>query len=490
MIYLVTPYRPKMFPFSRSFVFLNLLMICSIRVNAQCSTNCTTTLNSSGGSGDLTLESGDTLCINATSANLDVDYDEIRMRPGSGMKMCSDPEDTIKFNAELRFFSGGTGTHSLITNNGNFDYTFGNLGYARTNIINHGYWEVQGGFLQNTNGPPSFTNNVDAQVVINGDFDVNNGEFSNAGDLLVTGDMDFNGADFSNTSTVEVEGLLTINSSTTVTVANGIFIADELVLNSGDLEAGAGGCAAFLIKNSTTINGGVNVNSGDIWLTDSTDADTVNSNGCPGPAEDCGGFVFSATNNCFIALPVFFRSVSVSREENGIHVNWSTLIEVNSDYFSIEWSDNLRSWKEAGRVEASGNSRSIVSYQRILNSIPNGLLYLRVASVDRDGNVTISEIMPVFEKNIESSTISLNVENEALWCDWSHNDPSMKIELWSYQGYLLRSKRIEKYDVLPLHDIVDRYVIAKVYGQSGIANVRLFLLENGMNCYHTQLRVR
>lgn len=471
-------------------MYLTVIISCYSHVYGQCSSGCTTTLNSTGGAGNITLEAGDTLCINATSANLNVNYAEVRMRPGSGLKMCSDPEDTIKFNAELIFYSGGVGTHSLITNNGNFDYTFGNLGYQRTNIVNNGYWEVQGDFNQNSTGPPTFINNSDAEVIVNGDFNLNAGTFQNDSEITITGDMDFNGADFINTSTLEVGGLLTINSSTNITVTDGVFIADDLILNSGNFEAGAGGCAAFLITNNTTINGGVNVNSGDIWLTDSTNTDTVNSNGCPGPDEDCGGFVFSSNNTCFTTLPVLFKSFEALRKNSWAEVSWQTAIEVNSDYFLVEWTNDLRNWHVALSIQAAGNSSEIISYNARLVDAPMNLFYVRVRSVDLDGNIDYSKIRTVLKAQADHTEVSLFTTQDDLRCTWEGEEETLKMELVNLQGQLLYSNRILKNDIIPLQDVTNQYVIAKVYGQSGTADVKLFQLGERKNCYHTQLRVR
>lgn len=389
-----------------------LLCIYTYKVDAQCSTGCTVAYDHTGttsgsiGSGTVTLSTGDTMCINATSGNITVDYDAVRFRPGSGLKMCSDPEDTIKWNNPISFFSGGTGTHVEFFNYGNFEYTVGNLGFARVHIHNYGHWNINGDFAQNSTGPPSFSNYAGGSVLIEGTFDVNNGPFLNEGILEATGDLDFNGNDFTNTGSVTVGGELTINSSSNVYINGGVFIATDLLINGGNFDAsGSAGCSAFLITNNTHINSGVSVTGGNVWITDSTNADTINTNNCG----SCG-FTFDQTNDCFTSLPVELIQFNGRLVEGGVQLNWSTLSEKNNSHFIIERSTNLEDFTAIDLVYGSGTTSEITHYQFLDNSPNlNGRVYYRLRQVDFDGTAEYTPIVSVNLKEIyrlEATAIS------------------------------------------------------------------------------------
>ncbi len=414
---------------------------------AQCSTGCTITHTGSGsvGSGTITLTTGDTLCITASGGNIEVDYDAVRFRPGSGLKMCSATDsDTVKWNNPISFFSGGSGTHVTFWNYGNFEYTVGTLGYQRVNIHNYGYWNINGDFNQNSTGPPNFYNYAGATVHIEGTVDINNGEFLNEGDFTVDGDLDFNGNDFTNTSNVTVGGHLTINSSSTVSLNGGVFIATDLTLNGGDFDAsGSEGCSAFLITNSTTVQSGVNVTGGEVWITDSTDADTVNVNNCGGPSFDCG-INFNQQNDCYTALPVELIHFTSQLAEGGVLLHWTTLTEINNNHFIIERSTDLEIFHPIGVVGGNGTTSEVTNYQFLDQSSGlSGTVYYRLRQVDFDGTSSYSKITMV---NVDQFIVELYptfVEKE-FTLFWTNADRNLaRMEIVGVTGTVFHDQIIE-----------------------------------------------
>lgn len=387
------------------------------QVYSQCSSGCTTTLTATGGSGNITLDAGDTLCITATSANLEVNYAEIRMKPGSAMLLCSDPEDTIFINGQLRFFTGTGGVFSDIVNNGNAVYTFGNLTYQRANIYNHGYFEVQGNLAQNTTGPRSFTNYAGARLNVIGGIDVNAGPFKNYGTIEATGELDFNGTEFSNSGRIEIGEKITLNASSTIYIESGIFIAKDLELNTGSLETN-NGCAAFLIKDNTTIFGSVSVLNGDVYITDSTDLDSWNTNTCGDVAKNCGGLVFSQTNTCFDVLPVHFGDVYVKNHGNVNVLNWHIYEESNNEKYIIQGSNDAINFTEIGKINSWGDSKEEQVYRYNLQSVQ--YKYARIQQVDFDGKNTNSKVVvlpPLMQTTslvIEDGMMLINSASEIL----------------------------------------------------------------------------
>jgi hypothetical protein len=71
-------------------------------------------------------------------------------------------------------------------------------------------------------------------------------------------------------------------------------------------------------------------------------------------------------------------------------LNWSTLSEQNSDYFSIERSQNGSEWHAIGEVQAVGNSSVEQLYQLIDDaSRSNTMIYYRVLQFDFQGESAI-----------------------------------------------------------------------------------------------------
>ena len=87
-----------------------------------------------------------------------------------------------------------------------------------------------------------------------------------------------------------------------------------------------------------------------------------------------------------VALPVellYFEGYGYPRFNN---LKWSTASEYNSDYFSIERSEDGEFWKTVGTKGASTNSTQIINYYYNDSYINKGLIYYRLKQVDFDGN--------------------------------------------------------------------------------------------------------
>jgi hypothetical protein len=85
-------------------------------------------------------------------------------------------------------------------------------------------------------------------------------------------------------------------------------------------------------------------------------------------------------------LPVELISFEVNCiEENSKEITWSTASERNSAYFTIEKSNDGINWNEINKVQAAGNSTSILQYSTIDNVIDDKTVYYRLNQVDTDG---------------------------------------------------------------------------------------------------------
>jgi hypothetical protein len=88
----------------------------------------------------------------------------------------------------------------------------------------------------------------------------------------------------------------------------------------------------------------------------------------------------------FEYLPVELLSFDVNCEGgNTKEISWSTASERNSNYFSIEKSSDGVDWIEINRVEAAGNSSSIIQYSMIDSASDENTVYYRLNQVDNDG---------------------------------------------------------------------------------------------------------
>ncbi|MEP6675980.1 MAG: T9SS type A sorting domain-containing protein [Ferruginibacter sp.] len=115
------------------------------------------------------------------------------------------------------------------------------------------------------------------------------------------------------------------------------------------------------------------------------------------------------------------------RENNGINLlQWKTVNEVNSDYFSIERSSNGRSFTSIGRVNASGYSSTEITYNFTDQTPLKDINYYRLLMVDKDGHSEYSKILSTSSKN----SAALDIINSNL----SYSGGNLKIVVNSSQS--------------------------------------------------------
>ncbi|MFT2008274.1 GDSL-type esterase/lipase family protein [Pontibacter sp. 13R65] len=76
-----------------------------------------------------------------------------------------------------------------------------------------------------------------------------------------------------------------------------------------------------------------------------------------------------------------------------VKLHWSTAMELNNDYFSVERSIDGSTYETIGRVKGSGNSSTKISYTFLDTSPPAEEVYYRLRQVDFDGTVSLSPVI-------------------------------------------------------------------------------------------------
>lgn len=83
-------------------------------------------------------------------------------------------------------------------------------------------------------------------------------------------------------------------------------------------------------------------------------------------------------------LPVELLYFTAQADKN-VGLKWSTSVEINNDYFSIERSEDGAYFYEIGQVKGNGNTNAVISYSFEDNFILSSIEYYRLKQVDFDG---------------------------------------------------------------------------------------------------------
>ncbi len=129
--------------------------------------------------------------------------------------------------------------------------------------------------------------------------------------------------------------------------------------------------------------------------------------------DPCMGFATLSTTvtvNC--PAPVELISFTAKSEEQGVHLQWTTASEQNSNYFEILKSIDGMNFHTIGTLSASGNSSNIITYNFLDKEIYNGTEYYKIVTVDKDGSKQSSEIETIQNETKKAVVLSPVFESE------------------------------------------------------------------------------
>ena len=95
----------------------------------------------------------------------------------------------------------------------------------------------------------------------------------------------------------------------------------------------------------------------------------------------------------FTVLPVVWGDLYGVIREEGVHLDWSTLSEINNDYFEIMRSADGSSFQSIGTLNARGASQDLVTYSYVDPNPLQGTSHYKVVQVDIDGSRSESEVI-------------------------------------------------------------------------------------------------
>ncbi|MBL7934273.1 MAG: T9SS type A sorting domain-containing protein [Bacteroidia bacterium] len=98
-------------------------------------------------------------------------------------------------------------------------------------------------------------------------------------------------------------------------------------------------------------------------------------------------------------LPIELISFNAIMNGNKVDINWTTATEINNDYFVIEKSKNGINFETLTKLDAAGNSTSIINYTDVDLNPYTGISYYRLKQIDFNGTFSYSKIEAVNYKS-------------------------------------------------------------------------------------------
>ena len=112
-------------------------------------------------------------------------------------------------------------------------------------------------------------------------------------------------------------------------------------------------------------------------------------------------------------LPIELGVLTASVYGNSVVIDWTTLSEINNDFFTIEKSNDGINYNKLAMVAGAGNSDQVLSYSYTDRSPAYGRTYYRLKQTDYDGTTVVSGITKVEFSSLESGRLTFTNPVEA-----------------------------------------------------------------------------
>jgi hypothetical protein len=85
-------------------------------------------------------------------------------------------------------------------------------------------------------------------------------------------------------------------------------------------------------------------------------------------------------------LPITLISFDASHAKDGVLVEWSTLSQINNDYFNVQKSINGYEWEDKTTIQGAGNTNTQMDYNWLDTKPSIGISYYRLKQTDYNGH--------------------------------------------------------------------------------------------------------
>lgn len=348
----------------------------------------------------------DTIFINhalSTTSNFEFGGQYVVVVIGSGGSLSINTTKNFNLNSSKIIVNGGTlNVSNNFTTSNPSPITIRNNGFINvTNnmTINNTTLTIEEGSTLTVGGAFSTSNTSGSMINLSGTMNVGKGM------SMIAGTWNVNSS-----GTLNVTGNLVNDSGGTVfNVSGDIAVSGNTSFHSGNFNINSGGtytssgAGQVLFGAANITNDGVmnfpNATSQNKYG-GSFDCDGSSGNGTVGFGAgsfcgSCNGGSARCVDNG-VPLPIELNYFTASIVNDLFVFSWETLSEKNNDYFTIEYSFDLKVFDELLEEDGAGTSLSPISYERTDDVVAfENVIYFRLKQTDFDGQFSYSQIEAV-----------------------------------------------------------------------------------------------
>ncbi|MEO1713683.1 MAG: T9SS type A sorting domain-containing protein, partial [Bacteroidota bacterium] len=181
-------------------------------------------------------------------------------------------------------------------------------------------------------------------------------------------------------------------------------------------------------------------NSTNNWTLESTAVLDVSTNTLTLGGESRGEYILGSTATNPLPVELLYFTASLNEVEQ-VALSWSTVTEIDNEFFTIERSANGKDWSATVDLPGAGNSSEVLSYQAIDRSPLMGTSYYRLKQTDYDGQYSYSEVQ-VVERTANGSVGVSPTLGTGLFYLKNTQEDELKINVFDTTGALRKSWQI------------------------------------------------
>lgn len=170
------------------------------------------------------------------------------------------------------------------------------------------------------------------------------------------------------------------------------------------------------------------------------------------------GLIVYYVNGPGCMLSAVMTQVQVTNNGDGsAGVSWSTEMESQNDYFTIERAKDGSNFSPLGTVSGAGNSETTLHYEFQDMEPMSGVSFYRIKQTDMDGQSSYSYVVQTTFETTSSTILSAfpNPASDVLNVELSESHSNTTLELRDLSGRLVKQKIMESNELLTQFDVSD-----------------------------------
>ncbi len=175
---------------------------------------------------------------------------------------------------------------------------------------------------------------------------------------------------------------------------------------------------------------------------------------------------FALSNNTGGANPLPIVLLSFTAKPNGddVDLNWTTSVEINNDFFTVERSQDGENFSFVSTVEGAGNSMILKKYYTKDVQAYSGISYYRLKQTDYSGHYQYSNTIAVkfLSEILKSVIVYPNPVANELHIELPGNTESANFEILSATGALVYKGSVNERTTVPTTSFPSGVYVIKI----------------------------